>query len=115
MLAHARSAVDPLVGRPWREVPVGRVPEPLAEDPHARVCRGRPGRVVGAWLGELLCIGYDLWNSPFFPQAGVAPQPAGWAGWWVAGGAALGAVGGGVASALLVAVWRLARGSKPGV
>lgn len=65
------------------------------------------GVAVGAWVGNALCLGYDVLFGPWGPQAGVDPQPAGWVGWWLAGGAAVGAVGGLAASLLLIAAWRL--------
>ena len=67
------------------------------------------GGSLGALVGNALCIGYDILNGPFFPQAGVDPQPAGWVGWWIAGGAVAGACVGFAVSALCVMMWRLAR------
>ena len=73
------------------------------------------GGAVGAWVGNALCLGYDVLFGPWGPQAGVDPQPAGWVGWWLAGGAAVGAVAGLVASLTLFAVWRLVAGPPPNV
>jgi hypothetical protein len=39
------------------------------------------GGLLGGWVGNALCTGYDIVNGPFLPQAGVDPQPAGWIGW----------------------------------
>ena len=64
------------------------------------------GIVVGGWLGSVACFGYDFWNGPFLPQAGVDPNPAGWEGWWIGGGAILGAVIGLVISSLAEILWR---------
>jgi hypothetical protein len=70
------------------------------------------GASVGACVGDVLCLGYNIWYGPFLPQANVDPTPAGWVGWWVAGGAAAGAAGGLVSSVLLVGMWRRVRGSS---
>lgn len=69
---------------------------------------------IGAFIGNALCLGYDIVNGPFLPQAGVDPHPAGWAGWWIAAGGATGAIVGLAVSAFFVLVWRLARGSRQG-
>jgi hypothetical protein len=70
------------------------------------------GGAAGAWIGNALCLGYDILYGPWFPQAGVDPQPAGWVGWWIAGGTAVGAVGGLVASLIVFSVWRLVAGQR---
>lgn len=41
---------------------------------------GIAGGEAGAWAGNALCLGYDVLFGPWFPQAGVDPQPAGWVG-----------------------------------
>ena len=64
------------------------------------------GGAVGGWLGSLACFAYDVWNGPFLPQAGVDPNPAGWEGWWIGGGAILGGVLGLSMSWVLVLIWR---------
>ncbi|WP_020470421.1 hypothetical protein [Zavarzinella formosa] len=71
------------------------------------------GGTLGAWLGDVFCIGYDFVNGPFGPQAGVDPQPAGWVGWWIAGGAAIGVTAGLLLSVPLMLIVRLAGGSRP--
>jgi len=70
------------------------------------------GAVTGAFLGNLLCFGYGLWYGPFLPQAGVDPQPAGWVGWWLGGGAVAGALLGLVVSLLILGAWRLVRSPR---
>ena len=62
------------------------------------------GGGLGACIGYALCQGYDILYGPWFPQAGVDPQPAGWVGWWLAGGAAVGAAVGSVVAGALVAL-----------
>jgi len=85
----------------WRAIPV---PVPVGVG---------LGGVAGACAGVVLCVVYNILYGPWFPQAGVDPQPAGWVGWWVAGGAAGGAAGGLVVSIALVGLWRLVSGSRP--
>lgn len=70
------------------------------------------GGALGAFVGNALCIGYDIVNGPFGPQADVDPNPAGWAGWWIAGGAAIGATAGLVAAVSLVGLCRLISGPR---
>jgi hypothetical protein len=70
------------------------------------------GGLLGAWVGNTLCLGYDILYGPWGPQAGVDPNPAGWVGWWVAGGAGAGAAAGLVASVILVAVCQVAGWSR---
>lgn len=70
------------------------------------------GGSFGAFIGNALCLGYNIVNGPFLPQAGVDPQPAGWAGWWIAAGGAAGAIVGLAMSAFIVMLWRLAHGPR---
>jgi hypothetical protein len=51
---------------------------------------GGLGACAGGGLGLLGCFAYNLANGPWFPQAEVDPQPAGWVGWWLLGGAGVG-------------------------
>ncbi|HEX8910935.1 MAG TPA: hypothetical protein VF796_01150 [Humisphaera sp.] len=67
---------------------------------------------AGGWLGNLLCFGYDFVKGPFGPQAGVDPQPAGWPGWWIGGGAVLGGVAGFLAAMLVTWIARSAAGPR---
>ena len=63
------------------------------------------GAGLGAMIGNILCLGYDVLYGPWFPQAGVDPQPAGWVGWWLGGGAVVGGAVGFVLSGTLAAVY----------
>lgn len=70
------------------------------------------GGLLGALIGNALCLSYNILNGPFLPQAGVDPQPAGWAGWWIAVGILAGALIGLAVTAFFVMFWRLAHGSN---
>jgi hypothetical protein len=65
------------------------------------------GGVLGAILGRAACIGYDFFKQPMFPDLGADLNPAGWMGWWLAGGALVGAAVGLVVAAALLGLWRM--------
>jgi hypothetical protein len=67
------------------------------------------GGVLGAILGRAACLGYDFFHQPMFPTVGANLNPAGWMGWWLAGGALAGAAVGLVLASMplgLVALWQ---------
>jgi hypothetical protein len=73
------------------------------------------GGCLGVLVGGAMCLGYDLAYGPWFPQAGVDPQPAGWIGWWRIAGAAGGAIVGAMLAGALVGIWRLFKSSSRAV
>jgi hypothetical protein len=76
------------------------------------VAGGVFGGTAGAVAGLAANLAYNVIYGPWFPQAGVDPQPAGWEGWWMIGGAAIGTVAGAMAVGLVLTAWRALRGRR---
>jgi hypothetical protein len=66
------------------------------------------GGFSGATVGYALWFGYNVIYGPWFPQAGVDPQPAGWVGWWIAAGTVAGASAG-----LMTTIFLMSLGRSP--